>query len=137
MITDNGFIASELQGMPCIQDNRTSNFRSSQIHNGNLLQGAYNSDTWNGDNNSASPTNISNTSLLTTPNINKPVGQLSVQELMTLLQPLEKKIDNLEQSMSKRMKSIETRNDVLERELHQQKNKSDVLTGIIVDMQRA
>ena len=69
--------------------------------------------------------------------LNKPVAQLSVQELMAVLQPLEKKIDNLEHSVNKRIKSIEMRNDVLERELHQQKKKSDVLSGIIVDMQRA
>ena len=93
--------------------------------------------TWNSNNASASSTDILNPSILTRPDLNKPVSQLCVQELISLLQPLEKKIDNLEHSVNKRMKSIETRNDVLEKELHKQKKKSDVLTGIIVDMQRA
>ena len=69
--------------------------------------------------------------------LNKPVAQMNVRDFIGLLQPLERKLDTLEYSANSRINGLEKQNEVLLNELNSQKKKSDVLSGIVVDMQRA
>ena len=66
-------------------------------------------------------------------NIDRPV---TVRDILTIIKPLENKIDQLNNSLNQRMTSVETKNKALENEVMHQKHKNEVLTGIVSDMQR-
>ena len=82
--------------------------------------------------------------IITSPvlDVNKPISAINIGELLQIInalvtKPLELKIDELEKCVTRKVASIEKRVNLMENELDREMKKTENLTGIIINMQKA